>query len=1301
MTGLNTGMGGPEVLKQKPVVHGNIQELLTQSTRDVVWRNDSCSQQVLNFFETSSAKKTETIADIRAAMLRTKINDSEWENIEDTKITNMSEQEIRLSIEKFARPLRNARQLALDTLFRHFPNLTLTWHQLRDSLCEYGDENDLMNIIETRANMKRYLSTEHHLSGVDLEVWTPDYRVLFDYDNLPGGDLKDRIAREVELVTVRHQPFSKDLLRELVGLYSHAPQKIKTICKNFGITFTLKEAQDSWLIEKNDITNITKTAYSDIWDTLDATQKWELEYLLLTDDTFTQTLEQIEQMPRDIDSFLGNKYIKNLLAGKLHRSIAETLDGVKEDTDTITTSLTEFLEKTGWKNNGIQQKIQSIRDFHAGKVLVLKKASGQQVFLKIEKVDVDLPIADGLRGVELSTLNSADGKWLWVPKWTSHISYETLEKWLLSTDIVQGQIMNHGDLITEVDAWTFTDEGGNPIANNIAEEDTQTLEYLQNQLNTIDDAGKNIPIEVGTVFTAIAKTAKGAEVSQSFTIKKISPPNITISNGRDIETATFAEFIEIARGSKFSRLALLRNDPDFLAALAPYGVAVGTKLSNHKLVTEVEEDDGHGHKHKTESNYEFFQSEDWQTHIRITGIDTDHVMIWEYEWEEDDKKDKKGKKKVKKYTGSTLTRAEFLAYLKAHKLKATTDNLLDPDATSGYKPHDAHMHGSFFGSFLKGISVNDMVKGFGNIMHGIEHYFEKNSKLNASRFALKMGRTFGLPIDIMAQLQADEVASMKEIIEKIQDKLGNLNGPVWRGKALHIAQLTSSSPEEIGASMLFMVKWYGQLYAEDISYAQGGEHFVNGFLYSLGWTSPAEITAMKKDARAKFKADLWSWKDGSTVTEEEIIWGLLKIIDGRSSKSKWDDGYDPRYANAGAVVKAMGWPGGWEKSWRTEGIENAYQKGIRQWGAVVNAEGRVNKWLSAFNTFELNTVIGFMEKAAWKTPHPSIQSLPIIWNLGWYSRYASTEMLQKVKQYGDSQGHTFHAYSFTRNAEDNTTYTNAFITALTDIDQTAGGKAKWYIETLQKGPQEKWDAKKSYEDAISELNKIWLKYWDSGLHDHLQGKDTWLMKKVNEGNPDMKKYADRLSEIHQMNSKESPPPQDNDWIVQQGYVGSPLFENAEKPVNKKNVLSLNRSLIKIPMDGYDLSTTRKIEIWPGIVGAFQGLKNESDEELKEAQYIQYRNDIIQHFRNKMRVSTSRWSDGAVEEIQRKTYYPDLLKMGIDPKDFFANTPIGLYAQRDYSRWLTWWASTQATIANVKGMIDSDLGWPTHPRRPRP
>jgi hypothetical protein len=81
------------------------------------------------------------------------------------------------------------------------------------------------------------------------------------------------------------------------------------------------------------------------------------------------------------------------------------------------------------------------------------------------------------------------------------------------------------------------------------------------------------------------------------------------------------------------------------------------------------------------------------------------------------------------------------------------------------------------------------------------------------------------------------------------------------------------------------------------------------------------------------------------------------------------------------------------------------------------------------------------------------------------------------------------------------------------------------------------------------------------------------------------------------------------------------------------------------------------------------LKNERDLAVKKAQYKQYRHDVIEHFRNKMRISTSRGPEGAVEEIKRKTYYKDLLKMGIDPKDFFTNGPIDTYLDRDYQSWL--------------------------------
>lgn len=64
----------------------------------------------------------------------------------------------------------------------------------------------------------------------------------------------------------------------------------------------------------------------------------------------------------------------------------------------------------------------------------------------------------------------------------------------------------------------------------------------------------------------------------------------------------------------------------------------------------------------------------------------------------------------------------------------------------------------------------------------------------------------GLPLDIMAQLQADEVSGVKEIIEKIQEKFKNLNGPIGRKKALHIAHNKHARPEEVGAAILHMVK---------------------------------------------------------------------------------------------------------------------------------------------------------------------------------------------------------------------------------------------------------------------------------------------------------------------------------------------------------------------------------------------------------------------------------------------------------------------------------------------------------------
>ena len=246
-------------------------------------------------------------------------------------------------------------------------------------------------------------------------------------------------------------------------------------------------------------------------------------------------------------------------------------------------------------------------------------------------------------------------------------------------------------------------------------------------------------------------------------------------------------------------------------------------------------------------------------------------------------------------------------------------------------------------------------------------------------------------MDIMAQLQADEVGEVKQIIEKIQEKIKNLNGPVGRKKALHIAHNKNARPEEVAAAILHMVKGYGHLYAEDIAYAQGSESFINGLLNACGFHGQ-DLIDMKKKAREKSKVLLGN-EAGSDLSEEEMIWGFMKMMDGNHEK----------YPVAATLVKAMGGPSGFENAWRKDGFDGAYEKGIRQAGDLVNAQARVDHGLSALSTHEFHTAIGSMEKAAEKTPDPHTQALPVVWALGGYSKYLSTKGNQHIKKYADGK----------------------------------------------------------------------------------------------------------------------------------------------------------------------------------------------------------------------------------------------------------------------------------------------------------
>jgi hypothetical protein len=1314
MTPSNTPNSGTPKNSEKQKENKNGKSIESLIKKVSTWKSGGFDPYIRNRLDNSIDSRKKMIAEIRESM-RASFDEEEY-GFEKDVINSLSDGELRWYLEKYSRNLVALRKNTPKVIHRYFPDVQIDQRSLDADIMEYS-EREIENILENSANIKKYLREVLKVDTAELTPWKPKLRELFEIENMPEWDFKNRLEKAIKRFELSNVSFDRDLIREVIGYYDQDHEKIEKIAKEFHLTISISDAIRSWMISTEDVDRFTENLYSEIWEWLSDEQKNQFKIEARKDDFLKFSFEELKQIRQEFSKNYSTKKFKDRFTSQLSSRFREFISDAGRPS--LTTTFEEFTDKI--INGQTKIHIHPIHELQEWSIMVCRDRWAKMRFIKIEKIDEELKLKDGVAGMTLSFLDGISEGTIGQPKWKSTLSYENVEERLAQMDDIQ--VMSESDLRSQISGGMFQDEHGQIIRDASIEEDEYSMEYLENKLDSVDEKWKGIKMEKWMVFSARVditdKKWKTSKTDQSFTVLKVDSTNKTIvfSNSQEVEQASFYEFAKVIEwGINFRRIAILKSDGDFFHALSNLveDFPSHVHIKDGKFVpddTEKHDDHGwddHGHgDHAKNPTIEYFKTGEGDGHIRLFEIGNDLVSFGAYDPPSDVNLDKiraaKGAKKLPKnkekwfYSLRTMTRAQFLVYLKDNKYKATTEDLFDPHAW--YHPHDPHMHGGGLMWLFKWPSINDIFKGFSNIAHGIEHYFEKNSKLNASRFALKVGRKFGFPVDIMAQLQADEVSSMKEVIEKIWDKLNNLNWPVGREKALHIAELTSSSAEEVGAAMLHMVKWYGHLYAEDIAYAHGSESFINGFLYSLGWKW-AELTRMKREARSKYLADLGSGSDGGEPTEEEIIWWLLKIIDGGAGRKKGDPKYDPRFANAGAVVKAMGGPSGWEKAWRTEGIKNAYDKGIRQGTDVVNAEWRVNKWLSALKTFELNTAMGFMEKAAGKTPHPSIQTIPVVWALGWYSKHCSTAMQQKVKWYGDSQGHTFHAYSFLRNAWDNDIYTKAFIKALRDIDPGVADTAEKAIQTIRLDPLGKKEKKKkeAYEGAIDTIADIWKRFQWVGLHDHLQGKSTWMIRKINEWDQDVKKYAEKFAEKHKENGNEKPPSNDNDWNQQYGVTMSGMFGdnkgNATKEQDGKKVLSLAATLNKLSMNRYELNKDDFDRLWPLILGHFEKLESESDPELQKAQYKQFREDIITRFRNGMGISSG-GKAAAIDEVQRKEYYKWLRYMWIEAEELFVSTPIHIKADAGYSAWKSgkwkWTSSWTQTVWDwVKQKTSSNL-----------
>lgn len=1244
--------------------------------------------------------------------------DSDFDHISETDIIAMTDSAILVAIEKYAQPLKNARRNLFINLRRTFSNIREKIpgfdEQMLLQKIEILDENEINKLYLNNRALSQFVSQYFWVTRELLLFRDRDFKELFATTILQNSssDLFSRTERAAMAYKNHGITPTLELIQELIGFYGSADKnKKKEICDFFDIKISIPEALKSSLMSESDIESIAQEEFVNIWDKIDDTARKSLVEILKYDDNYNIDLSTFDI--NQIDRSFSSKKIKDIITRAIHNDLEKNKtslspkNGITRDLvpeiweDGIPRIHNPFLDlvKSKIVNKNWISKIKNIENLIVWSTFIFTDEADRIRYFQINETDTS--IGEYEQGVSISDITGKEPNSIWEVKDTNNVTYDDFYHFLLSID--QWRVLTHEELQIIKTQDKNDNIGQDPINEdgNILDvsntESIVTLEGFMREIDLLDPDGKAIWIEKWVSFASKWVLENGEEYDWVWSIKDISPPNISIYNQKHVEVTTLDAFLEVAKSQTFRRIAKLDTSDDLLHVLHSFWVDHDAHIQwDHIVIADHAhwDHDSHHSKNK-EKKYEFFQSKSWW-HIKINGFANGLVSFWEYvssaSLVDVQKKGNANKLSTKEkdwlYDDRTVSYGEFIDYLKKNDMKATTDNILVPNATDAYHPHDPHFENDF-GSFMSKVgswwSIADIMKWFSNLTHGIEHYFEKSSKLNASRFALTMWRKMGLPLDIMAQLQADEVSWVKEIIEKIQEKFKNLNGPVWRKKALHIAHNKNARPEEVGAAILHLIKWYWSLYAEDIAYAQWSESFINGLLTSC-WFTWTALLDMKKKAREKSKILLGN-EAGSDVSEEEMIWWFMKMMDGKSEE----------YPIAATLVKAMGGPSGFENAWRKDGFNGAYEKWVRQAGDLVNAEARVDHGLSALATHEYHTAIGSMEKAAEKDPSPGIQTLPVVWALGWYSKYLSTKANQKIKSYADGKWHSLHAFAFLRTRNDNDLYRHTFREALKQIAPWDVAKLDTWIKDLEyDGHTEKWTWDR-VKAAINGLASIWRKYHNKWLHDMLQWKNMWLMENAQK-DPIIKKYFEHFGAVHQNNSGDQPHSDDGGWYIQHGYSGSPIMNSVNNEFTWWYTLnSFDRILRKIKIDSHQLRIDKdhKERYWDPMVKIITNLgRGSQDEKVKKAQFLQYRRDILLRMNEAF---SSRWEKK--EDLKKQEFYKDLLRMGIDISIIFESwtdihKKINNSSERDYLAWKEWWyawgGAVSSEIQSVSNTVKSTI-----------
>lgn len=1256
----------------------------------------------------------------------------DWEGVKEKDITDLRDSQIWEQILYYSKDFIYQRKRAFDRISSTYPAIKneANWEWKLIGYIETLDREDLVKHSTQKHEMRKALSIFPKSANMTPQDKYNFDKIFHDIDTINATPQEKNKIQKIHQYYSKHSSYPDSMdMAEILSIYKNAPSKRKLeILSDFQIDISINFASENNLINANYLQNFAKDNFWSLYTSLGNDEKerfirhlkWSEDIMISAHNIEVWSIDPIFSNPKKLKK-IGESIVRSLgisasketdtntdsIPAKMRALGPKDEDGNSLDHDMLDT-FKLLIKKNLRSPDNSKCLVEGIEDMGVGSVLMFGDEENPRYFRIQKSTDEnELPLdADngGESGVLIEWLPIENGmiqgkqpKLLTYTDFYQFLRNSTSDVKVISKEVFDAKLTNNSkDAGIEwkiFDATSLKDEvtSGNIVA----------------KLDTIDAPGREFWFEEGTYFEAPEEEKDGKADTKIWKVLKVHGNFVDIIApwGTKEESIPLEIILNIAKAGKFKRIAKITDDHSFISALSK-----DCWLSDHAHIEWsdfVEEHEEHGKKQK-----HAIKCFSWDTgHIRIGWIEDGMVHFWEYNGEKTEKAkayaEKHGAKKAQKafYQPKQLTYWAFLDYLRSHGLTATSDDILDPHAA--HADHDEHHHSHLKSSWLSKLgkmqNLNSMWKGMEMIWHSVEHNLEKWSKLDAARFAMSASNFMPFLGDgVQAQVYADIVDASKEITEKYKKKIGNLPGPKSRLKCIHIAHNKDSRPEEVMAAIQFMVSGYGHLYAEDIrefqsvvtkpklaSAPDGTYSFLDAFIRST--RMPGGIYKWRLKAYKKAITEMWDEKEHEgEPTEEQLLHALFKSID-------WNP---EEFPYAASVVKAIGGPGGFEKDWKFEGFENAYEKWKKQ-TTMVNAQGRLNKAVGYLATHEIYKGIGGMEQVAAKMKTPELQAFPFVWAVWGYTKYASPTALQKLKWYADN-GISFHAYAFLRKEEDNMLYRDTVKLALKEL-QKQGKMEQSDIDTfdsickrMDKGPETADITKKKYKDENPPvaMMKFWQTHQHKGLHDMLQNKDGWLTVTA-KTDITARKYRDKFIQAHQMQLNDPKIPSGNDfgpdWYNEHGYQNIIMQDkNGLKSMERM----LNKIQFKWPNRGWrPMDKEHEAKIWTYIIEYMnKWLRNSAsfwNEEIQRDQFLLHRDELIEYFAGQLNASEvkDKWDIERLVTAKEYKYFQDLASLGIDPRAIFNPKLAKDNAKTDYQTWKnggtqTKWVKIDDVIGDV-------------------